>query len=71
MADQIEKEARLNLFHTIMSLSLAAAQEIHASMCLFDADHAAQANLNRAMHSVLIAAEQCRQAHARKGHPNG
>ena len=53
-----------NDMHVIMTQCLDAAREIHTAMCLFDDDHAAQANLNAAIYSALIGAERCRQLHA-------
>lgn len=53
-----------NDLHVIMGRCLDTAQQIHLAMCLFDDVHAAQANLNYAMSSVLVVAEQCRQLHA-------
>lgn len=50
-----------NRLHVLMTQFLNAANEIHAAMCLFDTDHKAQENLNHAMHSVLIGAEEVRQ----------
>lgn len=52
-----------NDMHVILTQFLDAARSIHIAMCLFDDDHRAQGNLNEAMHSVLIGAEQCRQLH--------
>lgn len=52
-----------NHFSNCLGSALTAAQEIHTAMCLFDPNHAAQANLNRALHNALIVAEECRQAH--------
>lgn len=54
-----------NDMHVIWTQYLDAASAIHVAMCLFDEDHAAQANLNEAMHAVLVGAEQCRQLHGR------
>ena len=47
---------------------LEAARTIHIAMSLFDDNHVAQANLNGAMHNVLIGAEMCRTLHASKKH---
>jgi hypothetical protein len=53
-----------NDLHVITTQFLDAARQIHVAMCLFSDDHAAQANLNDAMHSALIGAGVCRQIHA-------
>lgn len=50
-----------NHIHNCMSGALTAAQEIHIAMCCVDYDHAVHANLDRALHNVLIVAEECRQ----------
>lgn len=63
MRDDRTRVISANDMHVIMTQCLNAAFEIHLAMCLFDDDHAAQANLNSAMHSALIGAEQCRQLH--------
>ena len=52
-----------NDLHVIMTQCLDAARDIHIAMCRFSDDHAAQEYLNKAMHSALIGAEQCRQIH--------
>lgn len=52
-----------NDMHVIMTQCLNAALNIHIAMCRFSDDHAAQEYLNKAMHSALIGAEQCRQLH--------
>lgn len=54
-----------NDLNVVWTQFLSAATEIHTAMCLFSADHPAQSQLNSAMHSVLIGAEQCRQQHAK------
>lgn len=53
-----------NDMHVITTQFLNAATHLHVAMCLFSDDHAAQSHLNKAMHNVLIGAEQCRQLHA-------
>lgn len=53
-----------NDMHILMTQFLHAATHIHTAICLFDDDHAAQAQLNSALHSALIGAEQCRKLHA-------
>jgi hypothetical protein len=52
-----------NDMHVILTQFLAAATKIHTAMCLFDDSHAAQSELNAALQSVLIGAEQCLQLH--------
>lgn len=47
-----------------MTMYLDAAKSIHIAMCLFNDDHAAQANLNDALSSVLAGAGQCLRLHA-------
>lgn len=51
-----------NHIHNCMSGALTAAQEIHIAMCRVDEGHAVHANFDRALHNVLIVAEECRQA---------
>ncbi len=53
-----------NDLHVLMTQCLDAAKSIHIAMCLFDDDHHAQSNLNEALQSALVGAEQCRQLHA-------
>ena len=60
------KQSRIisaNDLHVILTQCLNAAEEIHTAMALFDDEHSAQTNLNKALHSALIGAEQCRQLH--------
>jgi len=57
-----------NDLHVIMTQCLDAARSIHIAMCLFSDDHAAQRDLNTAMHAALIGAEQCRQLHTSAKH---
>ena len=67
MSDRSDRMTRVisaNDMHVITTQFINAAQEIHVAMCLFDDGHAAQSHLNKAMHSVLIGAGQCRQLHA-------
>ena len=64
MSDKLIRVISANDMHVITTQFLEAAKSIHIAMCLFNDDHAAQANLNAAMKSVLIGAEQCRQLHA-------
>ncbi|SDD93442.1 hypothetical protein SAMN05216337_101783 [Bradyrhizobium brasilense] len=67
MTDQEEqRRTRIisaNDMHVITTQFLSAAQHIHVAMCRFPDDHAAQEELNAALHNVLIGAEQCRQLH--------
>jgi hypothetical protein len=55
-----------NDLHVILTQFLTAAREIQIAMCLFSDDHSAQTDLNKALQSVLIGAEQCRQLHAQQ-----
>ena len=61
MAD-VYRTISANDLHVIMTQFLDAAKDVHIAMCLFDDEHAAQKNLNGAMHSVLIGAGQVCEA---------
>lgn len=52
-----------NDLHVILTSFLNAAQEIQIAMCLFDDDHRAQEDLNRALGSVMAGADVCLHLH--------
>jgi imidazoleglycerol phosphate dehydratase HisB len=62
MADRT-RVVSANDLHVLMTMFIDAAQSIHIAMCRFSDDHAAQEYLNKAIHSALSGAEQCRQLH--------
>lgn len=63
MSDKL-RPISANDMHVIWTQCLNAARDIQIAMCRVDDEHAAQEYLNKAMHSALIGAEQCRQLHA-------
>lgn len=50
-----------NRYHVLMTQFLSAATDIHTVMCRLNADNGLQTQLNMAMQSVLIGAEECRK----------
>jgi hypothetical protein len=45
----------------IMGNALDAAKDVHIAMCQLSRDDGRQPHLKKAMHSILIIAEECRQ----------